>query len=45
MVSVTHGALSSNDLANVVLTINALTVLTIDGVHKTDLVASAFLLA
>jgi hypothetical protein len=38
-------ALMADVGANVVLTINALTVLTIDGLHKTDLAASDFLLA
>jgi hypothetical protein len=38
-------ALMADSGANVVLTTNALTVLTIDGVHKADLAASDFLLA
>src|SRR5262249_41099929 len=38
-------ALLADSGANVVLTINALTVLTIDGVHKVDLAPNDFLLA
>jgi hypothetical protein len=38
-------ALLADSGPNVVLTINALTVLTIDGVHKAELAASDFLLA
>jgi hypothetical protein len=38
-------ALMADSGANVALTINALTVLTIDNVHKADLTANDFLLA